>query len=109
LDVFALDYPEWEAKAKGHVRQFLDFCDVDWWQLFVKSVVRENLKITSARAVTFGGMERWLDKQVAVAMSVWFDVRGKEAIGAFKEMLRRARKRDRSRYSAVLQLAESEP
>ena len=84
MDVFALDYPEWEAKAKGHLRQFLDFCNVDWWQLFVKSVVRENLKISSARAVTFGGMERWLDKQVSVAMSVWFDVRGKEAIEAFQ-------------------------
>jgi len=106
MDVFSTEYADWELKAKGHLRQFLDFCDVDWWGLFVHSVIRENLLISSARVVTFGGMERWLEKQVSVALSVWFDVRGEEANDAFRKMLKKARRRDRSRYSAILELAE---
>ncbi len=68
-------------------------------------VVRASLKISSARRVTFAKLEGWLDSQVSVALSVWFDVQGEQAQIAFLEMLRKARRRNRSRYAAVLELA----
>jgi len=105
LDVFSKPYPDWEITAKSHLRQYVDFIDIDWWDLFVDMVVRADLKISSARKVTFAKLEGWLDKQVSVALSVWFDVQGEVAQAEFFEMLRKARRRDRSRYAAVLELA----
>lgn len=104
LDIFSKDYTDWEITAKSHLRQYVDFKDIDWWRLFVSMVVRASLKISSARKVTFAKLEGWLDKQVSVALSVWFDVQGEQAQAAFFDMLRRARRRNRSRYAAVLEL-----
>lgn len=104
LDIFSRPYEDWEMTAKGHLRQYVDFNNTDWWSLFVNMVVRASLKITNARQVTFAKLECWLDRQVSVALSVWFDVEGDLAQAEFFEMLKRARKRDRSRYAAVLEL-----
>ena len=105
LDIFSKPYPDWEMTAKSHLRQYVDFKNTDWWSLFVSMVVRASLIITSARQVTFAKLEGWLDKQVSVALSVWFDVQGEQAQAAFFDMLRKARRRNRSRYAAVLELA----
>jgi DNA relaxase NicK len=106
LDIFSKKYEDWEIAAKGHLRQYMDFKNIDWWLLFVGMVVRENLVISSARQATFIKLEGWLEKQVSVALSVWFDVQGDSAEKSFKEMLVRAKKRDRSKYAAVLELAD---
>ena len=105
LDIFSRPYEDWEMTAKSHLRQYVDFKDIDWWRLFVNMVVRASLKISTARKVTFAKLEGWLDRQVSVALSVWFDVEGEQAQAAFFEMLKEARRRDRSRYAAVLELA----
>lgn len=106
LDIFSKRYEDWEIVSKGHLRQYVDFQNVEWWQLFVSMVERCSLKISSARQVSFARLEGWLDKQVSVALSVWFDVQGCDASEYFNDMLERAKKRDRSRYAAILQLVD---
>ena len=108
LDVFSRDYRDWEITAKGHLRQYVDFANREWWRLFVNMVERKDLYITSARAVSFQRMEGWINKQVSVALSVWFDVQGESAKAAFEQILERARRRNRVKYTAVLELAEQE-
>jgi DNA relaxase NicK len=108
VDIFRKPYPDWEMCAKGHLRQYLDFENKDWWRLFTHMAVRKDLHISSARVVSFARLEGWLEKQVSVALSVWFDVQGDSAVDTFRGMLRRARKRNRVRYGALLELSDDD-
>lgn len=105
LDVFSHVWAEWESTVKGHVRQFIDFINTDWWAVFIASSQKASLKISSARQISVARLEAWLERQVVVALSVHEDIFGEEGI---KKMVREARRsRNRSRYASVLQLANT--
>ncbi len=106
LDVFALPFSSWQERVKSHIRQFVDFLCLDWWDTFVSYAVKANLIISSARRVSLAKMEHWIYRQVSVVLSVIEDVRGREEARYWlANLTNSARKlRDRSRYKPVLQL-----
>lgn len=103
-DIFSNDYQDWERVAKAHLRQFIDFKGTDWWAVFVSMIERADLKISSARVVSLSSMRHWISRQVAVSLSVLFDV-DEDADDFLKKIMLHAKiERDRSRYKSVLQL-----
>lgn len=105
LDVFSHAWAEWESTVKGHVRQFIDFANTDWWAVFIATSQRAYLKISSARQISVARLEGWLERQVVVALSVHEDIYGKEGINKLVSEARRSR--NRSRYASILQLANT--
>lgn len=108
-DIFKHEYSEWDAVARGHVVQYIRFDErFSQWADFVGTVVSANIKISSARVVSLSRMEAWFERQVSVALSVYREVWGdREADIRLKKIIDKAERRDRSRYSAVLQLANA--
>lgn len=109
LDVFSQEWCEWEYVVRSHLRQFIDFKNTDWWVVFIALSLRAALKISSARVISLNRMEEWFNRQVVLSLSVYEDVLGKqEAKQRMDKLISKARKnRDRSRYSSVLQLANT--
>lgn len=103
LDVFSHAWAEWEGVVKGHVRQFIDFANTDWWAVFIAMSQKAVLKISSARQISVARLEGWLERQVVVALSVHEDIYGKQALDKLVSEARRSR--NRSRYQSILQLA----
>jgi len=106
-DIFEHDYTEWEQTAKAHLKQYIDFNNLDWWQLFTVMVVRADLKISSARVLSLQSMRHWISRQVAVSLSVLFDVDDDADKFLSQIMLHAKIERDRSRYKSVLQLRQA--
>lgn len=108
-DIFKYEYSRWDEVARGHVVQYIRFDErFGQWVSFVGSAVSANIKISSARVVSLSRMEAWFERQVSVALSVYVEVWGEyEANRRLKSIIRKALSRDRSRYSAVLQLANA--
>jgi DNA relaxase NicK len=108
LDVFTHAWAEWENTVKAHVRQFIDFKNTNWWDVFIATSHKADLKISSARRIALSKMENWFERQVVVSLSVYEDIFGKaEARERLNGFITKARKtRDRSRYASVLQLAQ---
>jgi DNA relaxase NicK len=106
LSLFALPYSDWWLEALRHLRQYIDFVGQDWWAAFVCFADRANLIISSARVVTLQRMERWLNRQVFLALSVYLRVWGEGALDHLADVTTKAfNTRDLSRYQAILQLA----
>jgi len=70
----ASDISEWYSIAVSHLRDFVDF-DTPWWNEFVGSVGRAHAKVTTPKEVTLEIMANWLERQVAVPLSIINDVR----------------------------------
>jgi hypothetical protein len=107
LDIFSYRYGFWEGVAKMHLVQYIRFTsEFSQWLDFCEGVESANIKISSARVVSLSRIEDWFERQVSVALSVWWEVWGEfTARDKLKHMLVKAERRDRSRYSAVLHLA----
>ncbi len=108
-DIFKHEYSSWDFVARGHVVQYIRFDECfPQWSEFIDNALSANIKISSARVVSLSRMEGWFDRQVAVALSVYREVWGElEANHRLKKIIDKAESRDRSRYSAVLQLANA--
>ncbi len=95
--------------ARGHVVQYIRFDErFPQWADFVGSAVSADIKISSARLTSLSRMEAWFERQVAIALSVYVEVWGQfEGDRRLKQIIKKSLARDRSRYSAVLQLANA--
>lgn len=104
LDIFDNLYSDWDFVAREHLLDYIDFPTWSLWQDFIKHAKQAYLVITPARKVALTKIQGWLERQVSVALSVFYDVHGwKEAqIILDRILLEAANSRDRSRYSAVL-------
>lgn len=106
FDVLLRSPSVWHEAGLAHVIQYVNFregLEPDWWLEFTKSIQSSDLVISSSRVASLKKMDKWLKKQVAVALSVVHDVEGDDYI---KDLIEEARKRDRSRYDSILQLKE---
>ena len=108
-DIFKNEYSCWDEVARGHVVQYIRFDDrFSQWAVFVGCAVSACITISSARVASLSRMEAWFERQVAIALSVYVEVWGEyEGNRRLKSIIRKALSRDRSRYSAVLQLANA--
>jgi hypothetical protein len=108
-DLFQYAYPDWDRIGRGHVVQYIRFDDrFVQWQEFVNGAVSADIKISSARVVSLSRMEGWFERQVSVALSVYYEVWGhREADKKLKHIISKAERRDRSRYASVLQLSNA--
>jgi len=103
-DLFKNTYEDWQLVALSHLRQYIDMVKTDWWAEFVSGIDRADLKISSARLITREKMWSWIRGQVAVAMSVLYDI-DEDADEHLQQIMLHARlERDRSPYKSVLQL-----
>jgi len=110
LDIFQYEYQAWDNRAKMHLVQYIRFTEVfTAWVDFIGSTPSANIKISSARLVSLSRMESWFERQVSVALSVYYDVWGhQDARKRLDKMLSKASaSRDRSRYRSVLQLSNA--
>jgi DNA relaxase NicK len=102
LDMFEKHQDKWEETAKGHLRQYMDFDSLEWWTEFIQSADKLNIKLESAKLKSFVAMEKWLNNQVSVSLSVYIDCLGEKASDKLNKMIEKARMRNRARYNAVL-------
>jgi hypothetical protein len=105
IDVLLRHPSKWHELALGHLIQYVTFSEgnvPDWWQAFTESVQAADILISSSRVVSLKKMDDWLNRQVAVSISVMYELKGGEY---FRDLIKAAKKRDRSRYEALLQLA----
>jgi len=70
----ASDISEWFPIAISHLRDYVDF-DAPWWEDFVNGVGRAKAIISTPREITLERMDAWLERQVAVPLSIVNDVR----------------------------------
>jgi len=70
----ASDVSEWLPIAISHLRDYVDF-EAVWWQEFVNGVGRAKAIVSTPREITLERMDAWLDRQVAVPLSIIHDVR----------------------------------
>lgn len=106
LDIFQYIYGDWDVTAREHLLDYIDFPAWFAWADFIKFAQQAELVITPARKVALVKIEKWIERQVAVALSVFYDVHGwKTAQSIMDRMLLEAvNSRDRSRYKSVLAL-----
>lgn len=109
LDIFQHGYSDWDFVAREHLTQYIRFKEeFVQWHSFIGVAQGADIKISSARVITLSKMQDWFERQVSVSLSVWFEVWGEYvAMKKLKHMLVEAERRDRSRYSAVLQLVNA--
>lgn len=106
-DIFSYDYPDWDIVAREHLLDFVRFEHWDLWLKFVAFAQKADLHISSARVTSLSKICGWLERQVMVSLSVFYDVHGwRDAQTIIDRLLLEARNKDRSRYTAVLQLAQ---
>ena len=106
LDIFENLYGDWDFTAREHLLDYMNFPSWSSWTDFIKYAKQADLVITPARKVALIKIEKWLERQVSVALSVFYDVHGWDtAQHILDRMLFEAiNSRDRSRYAAVLGL-----
>lgn len=104
IDVLLRHPSKWHELGLGHLIQYVTFREgqeLDWWVAFTESVQEADLIISSSRVVGINKLDRWLNRQVSVPLSVAYDLQGEEYL---LDLIEKAKKRDRSRYEALLQL-----
>ena len=108
-DVLVRPVEEWFTKALGHLRDYIDFIDLDsqrllpWWESFVTNTQRSGKTITDAREIELSRKIAWFDQQVSPTFSLLVDVLGKQVIEAFAVSGRRKRG---NKYNALLSTYE---
>jgi DNA relaxase NicK len=104
IDVLLRNPTTWHQAALSHLIQFVDFkqaCEPKWWLEFTQSIQSADLLISSSRTVSLEKLDKWFNRQVAVALSVIYEVEGGEY---FRALIKKAQKRDRSKYASLLEL-----
>lgn len=106
LSLFEHMYLDWDITAREHLLDYVDFPSWSVWKDFIKYALPADLVITPARKVALIKIEKWIERQVSVALSVFYDVHGwADAQSKIDRMLLEAsNSRDRSRYKSVLAL-----
>jgi hypothetical protein len=105
IDVLLRHPSKWHEAALAHLVQYVTFKqgqEPDWWLAFTGSIQSADLIISSSRVVNINKLDKWFKRQVAVALSVMYELQGSEYI---KELIGQGKNRDRTKYTAVLQLA----
>lgn len=105
LDIFSNLYRDWSITAMSHVQDYLDFPNWSLWLSFVGYSLPADLIITSARKVSLTKIHGWLERQVIVALSVFYDVHGWSSAQSIidRMMFEASNSRDRRRYKPVLE------
>lgn len=107
LDMFEYIYGDWDIVARENLLDFIRFDAWIVWLKFIAYAKQAAIKVSSARVASLSKMRDWFERQVAVALSVFYDVHGwEEAQNKFDRMLLEARNKDRSRYEPILQLCQ---
>ena len=107
IDLFQYHYSDWDIVSREHVLDYINFPDWNLWEDFIKFAHQADLHISAARKVSLIKIEKWLYKQVSVALSVYYDVHGWENAQSYIDrMLLEARNKDRTRYKNVLALVD---
>jgi DNA relaxase NicK len=70
----ASDVSEWFSIALSHLRDYINF-DATWWEEFVYGVGRAWAIVSTPREISEAITTRWLERQVAPALSVIHDIR----------------------------------
>jgi len=106
-DIFGYMYADWDIIARENLLDYIDFPSWSLWQDFIKFAQAADIVISPARKVALIKIEKWIERQVSVALSVFYDVHGWEvAQEKIDRMIFEAiNSRDRSRYESILQLA----
>lgn len=109
LDIFSYAYQDWDLTGREHLVQYITFSEeFSQWHKFIGFAKSADIKISSARLISLSSMQDWFERQVSVSLSVWFEVWGERtAMHKLKDIISKAERRDRSRYSAVLQLTNA--
>ena len=107
FDMFQYHYSDWDFVSREHVLDYINFPDWSLWSDFVKHAQQADLHISPARKVSLIKIEKWLYRQVSVALSVYYDVHGWENAQSYidRMLLEASNSRDRTRYKSVLVLA----
>lgn len=99
-DIFNCDDPDrYFSVMIGHLRDFTDF-NTEWWESFVSGEARANATVSKAKEVSLAKLTRWLDKQVAPALSVAADTLPESFLTT---MVKRGRNRRGPKYNHLLQ------
>ena len=69
----ASDGSEWFSIALSHLRDYVNF-DAEWWEEFVIGVGRAWAIVSTPREITEATTTKWLEHQVAPALSVIHDI-----------------------------------
>jgi len=106
-DIFGHMYADWDIVGRENLLDYIDFPSWLLWQGFIKFAQAADIVISPARKVALIKIEKWIERQVSVALSVFYDVHGWQlAQEKIDRMIFEAiNSRDRSRYQSILQLA----
>ena len=96
----ASDVSEWFEIALAHLLDYVNF-DAVWWKEFTNGAGRAWATVTTPREVTEAKMSKWIERQVAAALSVLHDIKPE---GYFDDLLRmgRVKRRRGRRYDLLL-------
>jgi len=106
IDILLQHPSKWHEAGLAHLVQYVTFQEglaPAWWLDFIGSAQTADLIISSSRVISLQKLDQWVKRQVAVALSVLDDVEGGEYL---TEVIKLAKKRDRSKYASLLQLGE---
>lgn len=109
FDLLTSDYDQWDVVGLGHLRQFIEFSEVEWWITFIGGSERYDVKISAPRTAELMKMSMWFMKQVSVAYYVMHNISDGEYTDILlkqgEQKYRNAQRRGATRYDAIMQLA----
>jgi DNA relaxase NicK len=94
----ASDVSEWWPIMISHLRDYIDF-NHEWWNDFVNGIGRARAIVSSPKDKTAESMTRWLEKSVAVTLSVIHDMRLDYFL---KDLITQGRMKRGNRYDLLL-------
>lgn len=83
------DISLWFPVAMSHLRDYVDF-KTPWWDKFTNGIGRAKAIVTTPREITIEKETAWLERQIAVPLSIVHDVRRD---GFVEKLLTRGRKK----------------
>jgi DNA relaxase NicK len=99
----ASEVAEWWPIMISHLRDYIDF-NADWWDEFVNGIGRARAIVSSPKERTAESMTSWLEKSVAVTLSVIHDMRPDYFL---KDLIRQGRMKRGTRFDDLL--ADAQP
>lgn len=94
----ASDISEWCPIAISHLRDCVDF-KTKWWEEFVGGIGRARAIVSSPKEFSVERITRWLERQVAPALSVIHDMRPDYFL---KDLIAQGRMKRGNRYDLLL-------
>ena len=83
------DISLWFPVAMSHLRDYVDF-QTPWWEEFTHGIGRAKAIVTTPREITIEKEAAWLERQIAVPLSIVHDVRRD---GFVEKLLTKGRKK----------------